>query len=49
LARNRHEQAPRNHQRETRNEIAPQLTGQGLPLRKCEAYDRPYDQPLRSD
>jgi hypothetical protein len=25
-------------------EIAPELTGQGLALRKCEAYDRPYDQ-----
>jgi len=30
-------------------EIAPELTGQGLSLRKCEAYDRPYDQPLGSD
>ena len=29
-------------------EIAPELTGQGLPLRKCEAYDRPYDQHLGS-
>jgi hypothetical protein len=26
------------------DEIAPELTGQGLALRKCEAYDRPYDQ-----
>ena len=30
-------------------EIAPELTGQGLPPNRCEAYDRPYDQPLRSD
>ena len=29
-------------------EIAPELTGQGLPLSKCEAYDRPYDQHPRS-
>jgi len=29
-------------------EIAPEVTGQGLPLRKCEAYDRPYDQHLGS-
>ena len=29
-------------------EIAPELIGQGLALRKCEAYDRPYDQHLGS-
>ncbi len=26
-------------------EIAPELTGQDLPLSKCEAYNRVYDQP----
>ena len=30
-------------------EIAPELTGQGLPLSKCEAYNRVYDQHLGSD
>ena len=30
-------------------EIAPELTGQGLPLIKCEAYNRVYDQHLGSD
>jgi len=25
-------------------ERAPELTGHGLPLSKCEAYDRVYDQ-----
>ena len=25
-------------------EIAPELTGHGLPLSKCEAYNRVYDQ-----
>jgi hypothetical protein len=30
-------------------EIAPELTGHGLPLTKCEAYNRVYDQHLRSD
>ena len=29
-------------------EIAPEVTGQGVPLRKCEAYDRVYDQHLGS-
>ena len=29
-------------------EIAPELTGQGHALGKCEAYDRPYDQHRRS-
>jgi hypothetical protein len=29
-------------------EIAPQLTGHGLPLIKCEAYNRVYDQPYGS-
>jgi hypothetical protein len=29
-------------------EIAPELTGHGLPLSKCEAYNRVYDQPLES-
>ena len=28
-------------------EIAPEPTGHGLPLGKCEAYNRVYDQPLR--
>jgi hypothetical protein len=27
-------------------EFAPELTGQGLPLSKCEAYNRVYDQHL---
>jgi hypothetical protein len=31
-----------------RFEVAPELTGQGLALGKCEAYDRPYDQHLGS-
>ena len=29
-------------------EIAPELTGHGLPLSKCEAYNRVYDQRSRS-
>jgi hypothetical protein len=29
-------------------EIAPELTGHGLPLAKCEAYNRVYDQHARS-
>jgi hypothetical protein len=29
-------------------EIAPELTGHGLPLSKCEAYNRVYDQFQRS-
>ena len=29
-------------------EIAPELTGHGLPLAKCEAYNRVYDQHVRS-
>jgi hypothetical protein len=29
-------------------EIAPETTGHGLPLRKCEAYNRVYDQPYES-
>jgi hypothetical protein len=29
-------------------EIAPELTGHGLPLIKCEAYNRVYDQPYES-
>ena len=28
-------------------EIAPELTGHGLPLAKCEAYNRVYDQHAR--
>ena len=28
----------------TDTEIAPELTGHGLPLSKCEAYNRVYDQ-----
>ena len=27
-----------------KDEIAPELTGHGLPLRKCEAYNRVYEQ-----
>ena len=34
--------------RKTGNEIAPELTGHGLPLSKCEAYNRVYDQFYRS-
>jgi len=30
------------------DEIAPELTGHGLPLSKCEAYNRVYDQPYGS-
>jgi hypothetical protein len=29
------------------DEIAPELTGHGLPLIKCEAYNRVYDQSYR--
>jgi hypothetical protein len=29
-------------------EIAPELTGRGLPLSKCEGYNRVYDQFYRS-
>ena len=29
-------------------EIAPELTGHGLPLGKCEAYNRVYDQFYQS-
>ena len=29
-------------------EIAPELNGHGLPLSKCEAYNRVYDQPYES-
>ena len=29
-------------------EMAPKLTGHGLPLNKCEAYNRVYDQPYGS-
>jgi len=32
----------------SRDEIAPELTGHGLPLIKCEAYNRVYDQPYES-
>jgi len=31
-----------------RVEIAPELTGHGLPLGKCEAYNRVYDQFYQS-
>jgi hypothetical protein len=31
------------------SEIAPELTGHGLPLVKCEAYNRVYDQPYGSN
>src|SRR5262249_43906913 len=31
-----------------RAEIAPELTGHGLPLGKCEAYNRVYDQFYQS-
>ena len=30
--------------RNVEGEIAPELTGHGLPLSKCEAYNRVYDQ-----
>ena len=30
------------------SEIAPETTGHGLPLSKCEAYNRVYDQPYES-
>ena len=30
------------------HEIAPEPTGHGLPLGKCEAYNRVYDQPYGS-
>jgi transcriptional regulator with XRE-family HTH domain len=30
------------------DEIAPELTGHGLPLVKCEAYNRVYDRHVRS-
>jgi hypothetical protein len=30
------------------SEIAPEPTGHGLPLSKCEAYNRVYDQRSRS-
>jgi hypothetical protein len=33
---------------ESRIEIAPELTGHGLPLGKCEAYNRVYDQFYQS-
>jgi hypothetical protein len=29
-------------------EIAPEPTGHGLPLSKCEAYNRVYEQPYGS-
>ena len=32
----------------SRPEIAPEPTGHGLPLSKCEAYNRVYDQRSRS-
>jgi hypothetical protein len=35
-----------NHASRLPSEIAPELTGQGLPLSKCEAYNRVYDQHL---
>jgi hypothetical protein len=31
-----------------KNEIAPEPTGHGLPLSKCEAYNRVYEQPYGS-
>jgi hypothetical protein len=31
------------------SEIAPELTGHGLPLIKCEVYNRVYDQPYGSN
>jgi hypothetical protein len=31
-----------------RHETAPELTGHGLPLSKCEAYNRVYDQFYQS-
>src|SRR6516165_2492302 len=34
--------------RDELGEIAPELTGHGLPLGKCEAYNRVYDQFYQS-
>jgi hypothetical protein len=33
---------------DTRHEIAPEPTGHGLPLTKCEAYNRVYEQSYGS-
>jgi hypothetical protein len=37
------------NERKLAAEIAPELTGHGLPLIKCEAYNRVYDQPYGSN
>ena len=37
------------YDRESALEIAPEPTGHGLPLSKCEAYNRVYDQPYESN
>ena len=39
---------PKYHVLSWLGEIAPELTGHGLPLIKCEAYNRVYDQSYRS-
>ena len=36
------------HTLKAESEIAPELTGHGLPLSECEAYNRVYEQPYES-
>ena len=38
----------RGYGQKAQREIAPELTGHGLPLGKCEAYNRVYDQFYQS-
>jgi hypothetical protein len=38
----------RNRDYQAAPEIAPEPAGHGLPLSKCEAYNRVYDQPYES-
>src|SRR5262245_51484637 len=40
--------SPYGHRAHGAAEIAPELTGHGLPLSKCEAYNRVYDQFYQS-
>jgi hypothetical protein len=40
--------APKENGSHPAYEIAPELTGHGLPLSKCEAYNRVYEQPYES-
>ena len=42
-----HDNRARRHHKSSL-EIAPEVTGRGLPLSKCEAYNRVYDQPYGS-